>query len=229
MTDETLKMDSVTLRAMAENAASQRKPGGDPGFMVTTLDPVKGWLSYFTTMAESPREHDVVTPVSTSTVAERPQVQSVLIQAEGMTQAQELAQEYDAVFWSEAAVEKFLMPYYASKGQWLAAYLLEGISEAFYGHVPQPAAPRARAGRSPGGTDESLPFALAHLPRSDYVGLTEPHVLMADLYVLLVRAGNLESRPLGVYLEEQRARRAHGTGDPDGQSPAARSGGPARP
>lgn len=72
----------------------------------------------------------------------------------------------DAVFWTEAAVEKFVFPYYASKMQWDAPTFLSVMAEAWYGHVPGTINP------APVILEEPLPFAIVHIPRSDYAAMT---------------------------------------------------------
>jgi hypothetical protein len=68
----------------------------------------------------------------------------------------------DAVFWSVSAVEKFLVPYYASvygdqgpdMAQAVLDVLLRGVERA-------------------GDEEDEAPFAVAHLPSSEYVGEPE--------------------------------------------------------
>jgi len=96
-----------------------------------------------------------------------------------------LSHRADAVFWSAAAVEKFLVPYYASTYGDLAAKAVEQLLNVF---VP-PSSPEDRGnamitaadGRvSSTSTDlgtpevgittpEDPPFAVVHLPSSEYV------------------------------------------------------------
>jgi hypothetical protein len=66
----------------------------------------------------------------------------------------------DAVFWTAAAVEKFVVPYYASVyGDEAPGKLTRIIS--VLGSVREPAALEAELGGEP--------FALAHMPKSEYV------------------------------------------------------------
>jgi hypothetical protein len=135
--------------------------------------------------------HDVVTPVDTPYVQpNRPGVEKVEIQAQGMSGLESLAQ-YDAVFWSESAVEKFVFPYYASKYQWQAAHVLTKLTELWYGFIPRPGVGPAVAGEM----DEEIPFAVGHLPRSDYVEL-------ADEMYLISRdgGGRVRHRPLSEFM-----------------------------
>jgi len=67
----------------------------------------------------------------------------------------------DAVFWSVSAVEKFLLPYYAS----------------VYGdQAPEAVATVLAILRPPadGARLEPAPYAIAHLPSSEYVGMSSP-------------------------------------------------------
>lgn len=120
-------------------------------------------------------------------------VPEVQISAEG--EVMSLA-SYDAVFWSEAAVEKFVIPYYASKSLWMAAHVLTGLSRLWYGFVPGEG--------SAGESTEPIPFALAHLPTSDYIMLDgqEPG---ADLHLLYRQPdGSVLPRSLAELLREER-------------------------
>jgi hypothetical protein len=165
---DPLRLTSLQIREIAEYAESVRGPGGDPVFFVAQLDDASNAVT-ITCEKELPTASplSVVIPASTASVQPlRDPVESVTILAAGMKEPDSL-NAYDAVFWSESAVEKFLFPYYASKSQWQAAYVLSGLAKAFYGFVPGPLAQ---------GTDpvsDPIPFAVAHLPRSDYVPLEE--------------------------------------------------------
>lgn len=178
MSDQPLMLTSLIARSIADAAESHRGAGGEPGYMLTTHDPAKGWSTVFNPRTEEPApESDaavVVTPVNTPTITERPAVLNVYIQAAGMQAGfMESLARYDAVFWSESAVEKFVFPYYASKSQYAAADVLTGLSELFYHKIP-----------APDRTDEAVPFAVAHLPRSTYADLTETAAVGADLAVV---------------------------------------------
>lgn len=88
----------------------------------------------------------------------------------------------DAVFWSESAVEKFLFPYYASKGSWQADLYADALRTVFYGKRPlseyaeaeehpdrydDPTEPFA-LGETRAVIDEQA-FGLVHIPKSDYI------------------------------------------------------------
>jgi hypothetical protein len=213
MADPILALNSIDLRDAADYASSLRGPDGNPIFLVTTpggdgglsINPTKDFLP-----CSTPTNNSVA--CSTMTVQpDRPTVDSVTIQA--AESPVEGLDRYDAVFWSEAAVEKFVIPYYASKWQWEAATLLSVLSNVWYGFVPP--AGKTSVEITPTEPDDGIPFALAHLPRSEYVvlgggdvethhgGVVAPHsdIRGRDL-VLLVRHpdGTVSHRPLSYYL-----------------------------
>jgi hypothetical protein len=72
----------------------------------------------------------------------------------------------DAVFWSVSAVEKFLVPYYASvygdQGPKMAQAVLDVLLRG-----------AESAGDGVRGEENETPFAVAHLPSSEYVGEPE--------------------------------------------------------
>lgn len=71
----------------------------------------------------------------------------------------------DAVFWTESAVEKFVVPYYASVHGPGAARKVEAVLRVLHGR-----AEGGRSGGDAGGTDPvGANFALVHLPTSEYV------------------------------------------------------------
>ena len=70
--------------------------------------------------------------------------------------------EADAVFWSESAVEKFLVPYYASVYGDRADKVVRDLLDVLD-------SPRR-------GANGPTTFAIAHIPRSEYVNVDEPTV-----------------------------------------------------
>jgi len=78
----------------------------------------------------------------------------------------------DAVFWSPAAVEKFLVPYYASVyGDWSPTKLT-----ALIGILGAPRAPIAHVGSAFAYVDAAADagaFAVAHMPKSEYVQIDD--------------------------------------------------------
>ncbi len=210
MSDQPLMLTSLALRAVADAAESVRCPPGghEPGFMETTYDSTTGhWSTRFVPYDSGSVPHSgptrVVTPVDTRTVMPRPATLDVCIRAEGMLAGtMESLAQYDAVFWSESAVEKFVFPYYASKSQFAAAEVLSALADVFYHKKHDPHAAKD-------ANDEPVPFAVAHLPRSTYAELTETAALGADLALLhMDPSGNVNHVCLSDYLRErEKARR----------------------
>lgn len=167
------RLTSLEARVMTDYASGLR--GDGPEFLVTTRDG-RGRSKVRPVKEHDPcsGEHEVVSPVDTPFVQpSRPPVTGVGMMA-GAMQGMESLMQYDAVFWSEAAVEKFLFPYYASKYQWQAAHVLRVLTEKWYGYLPSP-------GVGPDSSNvasEDIPFAVGHLPRSDYVTLGEELALV---------------------------------------------------
>jgi len=126
-------------------------------------------------------------------------VPEVTIRTKEMQEAKVL-EKYDAVFWSEASVEKFVLPYYASKSYWMAAHVLAVLSRYWYGFVPVVVNP-------PEGDPlpaDAIPFALAHLPTSDYVML-EGDEIGSDLHLLYHKEdGSVLARSLAELLRAER-------------------------
>ncbi|HWK88630.1 MAG TPA: hypothetical protein VNP72_01495 [Longimicrobium sp.] len=185
---ELPKLNALQLRTLTEHAASLRGPGGALSYMVRTHDDGIALIPAETTLVP---ENAVIELDTADQQAARPSVITATMVAkgaDGRTATADLM-KYDAVFWSEAAVEKFVLPYYASKSMWMAAHVLSTISRLWYGFVP-----------GEGGTvvqTDEIPFAMAHIPSSDYVGLD-----VGDELHLLFRTkdGQVDARPLSRYL-----------------------------
>jgi len=202
-----VKLDAIGMREAADWAASLRQRGGDEQYLVATFD-AESQDYTFTVEAEPDAPEDaVVIPCNTADVQpNRPGVRAVEMAA------------------SWAPGEKFLFPYYASKYQWAAAEVLSQLAEVFYGYVP------GFTNRPGVQSDPLIPFAMAHLPRSDYVpeemnaqgaagptadaagvngsGPPVPPGPMRDLWVLAVdHDGNISHHALADFIAvRQRAR-----------------------
>ena len=197
-------IDSMTLRIMADWAQSIRLGWNEaPGNVVmrTRRGDGRNWDVMVGVEAEP---DDLSVTMATGVIQRRrPRVEAVSITPEGGDEMS--LSDYDAVFWSEAAVEKFVLPYYAAKCQWAAAHVLDAFSRAFYGGIPN----------TQGGIDtpekageEEYPFAVGHLPRSDYVELAAADApaattarLGAELHLLYVTGDRaIRAVPLSHFL-----------------------------
>jgi hypothetical protein len=138
-----------------------------------------------------------VAEIDTFEVEDRPTPTAVEFCCDG--QRHNLAKDYDAVFWSEAAVEKFLLPYYASKSLWTAAAVLDKISYYWYGRIPQD--PQSSTGEG------EVAYALAHTPDSEWNSFSHDGVAIGgDLHFVargengrmrVVRLSDLSDPPAG--------------------------------
>lgn len=101
--------------------------------------------------------------------------------------------EADAVFWTESAVEKFLVPYYASVFGDQADVEIEKLLNVLD-------SPRERpGGAGPAPANAGDAFALAHIPRSEYVTVTGG----ASVVVLAYGPGGLETFALDPHAARQ--------------------------
>lgn len=168
-------LNAEQLRQLTDAAASRR--GGDPYWVVY------GGQDPLTVQQTCDAPPDAVFGVQTRKVdPQRAPVTEVIVASGENGLSTNLAQKYDAVFWSEAAVEKFVLPYYASKSMWSAAFVLDLISECWYDGIPLPE-DEALVGTDP------VPFAMAHTPDSDW-GWIGPEddptrLIVSDLHLLL--------------------------------------------
>lgn len=179
-----LVMNAQQLRAVADAAESLRNPdGGQDPFYVVYEEGQKPQI-----MQSAGPPPNAVFELDTLEVEPRPTPSRVVIECDGVTR--ELVQEYDAVFWSESAVEKFVLPYYASKSMWEAAAVLDKISMYWYGEIPPATDPSGPVDDLVAESTEPLPppYALAHTPDSEWSvldGLGSPtghnlHLLVKD-------------------------------------------------
>jgi hypothetical protein len=189
MVENALMLDSIGLRELAEYASSLRHAGGDPAYFIVTEDPKHPGKYAIRYTRHPPKEQPdrVIVPADTAAVApRRPKVKSVTVTYEdphdGHSHEMVLdGSRFDALFWSEAAVEKFLFPYYASKYQWAAADWLSLMASTWYGFVPGMEGPDAQE-----ASNEIKPMAMVHYPRSDYGEVEDGGVVIPgnDVHVL---------------------------------------------
>jgi hypothetical protein len=181
-------LNAEQLRILSDAASGYR--GGDPFWLIYRGDEAPTVVRAATPPA------DAVFCVETREVEDRPKPTAMIIDCDGSTR--DLSESYDAVFWSEAAVEKFVFPYYASKSLWEAASVLEKLSKYWYGTVPPDTQGGADANADPVPLG-SVPYALAHTPDSDWNTMSQDgigsdfHLLVKDGAV--VRAVRLSDLP----------------------------------
>lgn len=100
------------------------------------------------------------------------------------SEAKEETLRADAVFWSVSAVEKFLVPYYASvygdKGPKMAKAVLD---------VLLPPTETAEGGEAM--VEDETPFAVAHLPSSEFVGEPEADPVFVHRLAALYPSGHV--------------------------------------
>jgi hypothetical protein len=187
--DPHAHVDSIQLRLIAEAASGLR---GEPVHFVAGP---KGGVREFYPHEKGgalprdlpPGDELVVIPALTQDVAPlRPPLTTATIQAQGVALPIDLLNlpnglgAADAVFWSESSVEKFLIPYYASVYGNQAARAVGDILEAFHGD--RGGGPPASGGRL---TDpDALTYAMAHIPKSEYVTLADSTDVGASLAVI---------------------------------------------
>lgn len=168
-------VSSLEARMMSEYADALRGEG--PRLLVGTRNADGFHITDEPLDARAPCSDptSVVMPVDTEFVwPDRPAVERVTMRVAG---SEVDLTKYDAVFWTESSVEKFLFPYLASKYGPQAAAAAVKLAQEWYGRVP-PLQPVVEDGNP---VDAILvPFAVGHLPRSEYVILDEVEVLLKD-------------------------------------------------
>jgi hypothetical protein len=104
----------------------------------------------------------------------------------------------DAVFWSESAVEKFLVPYYASVAGDRAEQAAGKLLNVFN---------RGRHHRVGVILNEAEPLAIAHIPKSEYVTVDGEQPGATGLHVVTVsEADGVTATPLEQFLADGRDR-----------------------
>jgi hypothetical protein len=186
-------LNAMQLRALADAASSKRKPGGEPFYLVLE----EGFPDLVPRLKLVKGEGEIeplgaMLEIDTFEVEPRPSPRAVIIDCEGSTR--ELVKDYDAVFWSEAAVEKFVLPYYASKSLWEAAAVLEKISYYWYGRVPAdtnalPADPfvenAGEAMETAAWGEGDVAYALMHTPDSEWNTISPSGAIGSDAHLLV--------------------------------------------
>lgn len=164
---EPRTMTYQDLRRMTECAASYR------GHKVWIVIDETGWRIEQSEPATAPGTSVIPydNGVGKKPAKKNPRVESAKIRAQGMKKAVNLLDlkdkdgndlgPADAIFWTASAVEKFVVPYYASVYADEAPGKLEKIISVL-DNVNEPSGSGA-------GDQAAGPFALAHMPKSEYV------------------------------------------------------------
>lgn len=173
--EKVARLTSLEARMMADYTAGLRGQGEKFVIGVKATPEMQFEIKQENEHSLCSNEAEVVMPVTTEPVWERPKVLEVEIRLEGGVSVKR--SDLDAVFLSESAVEKFLFPYLASKYEWQAAAAAVKLAQEWYGRVP-PLGSDPEEGRPV--NEELVPFAVGHLPRSEYVILDEVAVLLKD-------------------------------------------------
>jgi hypothetical protein len=166
------------LRRMVEAAASYREKKvyivvDDKGWSVETKEPTNtdGKAVIPCMSPGRPTARPPVALAQIGTVAdnpEKPPVNLLKLKLPGSDREEPA----DAVFWTPAAVEKFVVPYYASVYGDQAPKKLSDIINVL-GAVRDPAA------RGAARSETGDAFAVAHMPKSEYVQVDEPFAVLA--------------------------------------------------
>jgi hypothetical protein len=175
----TAPLHALTLRRITEWASGVREK--DLWFVVNP-HPTMPWKSGIRLFERPPRPgvdydaHETVIPVRTGAVNPgRPGVEYGWLgpdedRAVDLTQVRApdgTCHAADAVFWSESSIEKFVVPYYASKHGHVADKAIRDVLRVLH----RPGRPRADGEAAAWGPGD--PFALVHIPTSEYLPATE--------------------------------------------------------
>ena len=191
----------VTLREIAESASGMRDQ--DLWFVVTGSPPTYTWSTRCvhagddTEVIHVAAVHDPVSTVSCAQIGVHggEPVDLLGITIKPVTPHPGGTYAADAVFWSVSAVEKFLVPYYASvygdQGPDMAKAVMDVLLLG-----------KESAGDGVRGDEDETPFAVAHLPSSEYVGEPEADPSFVPRLAALHPSGRVRRVPL--------ARRAQG-------------------
>jgi hypothetical protein len=208
---EPVELDALTLRRLAEMAASARGPVGDPYYFVQRED---GTLELVHGEPGGPVPLNAIIEIDTRTQQpHRRRVTNVALTVEGKTVS--LEEQFDAVFCTEAAVEKFVFPYLASESLWNAGYTVAALAQAWYGRIPPTSFSSAE--------DDPIPFAIGHSPNSEFTPLDSVPGAEHRLHLLFRDGDRVYTRPLAQVIRE-REEKDRGTAGHGPRTPASPGG-----
>jgi hypothetical protein len=157
-------------------------------------------------------------PAGRSALGMGPQPGAVWFTPEGGASV-DLAGEGDALFWSTAAIEQFVLPYYASKGGMCALPDLADLVWAWTGHQPRGGDDEgAWTEDAAGWRDQELPMeervmGIIHLPTSEWTEVTADGAVLPEFRAGLARqlgvmtvdgAGNTRKHRLDEFIARRR-------------------------
>lgn len=166
-------LDSQELRRIAEAVSGYR---GEPQYWLVLRQGADGSLEHRIRREDPGYLPDaVVIPCRTPKAAARPPVEHAMVQAEGGPPINllhlhmedddgDFAHAADAVFWGESAVEKFVVPYYASVYGNDAGEAVTQLLNSYNGIAV--GNPKAEGVEVPRATTV---YGLVHIPRSEYI------------------------------------------------------------
>lgn len=187
------KLSSTQLRALAEMV------DGNRGTPYAYAKGRRIWMS----PTEDPDPNANIIPVDTrDVVAKRRCITQITVQLDDGNEYTLFPPEGtfpDALFWTESAVQKFLVPYYAAKS---AAdprvdRVIRTLLDTFNGKLPKKPPVDDGAPASDGTVEV---FALAHLPKSEYTGETGAAAALDSLAVVRLGEGGVTVERLPEYL-----------------------------
>lgn len=201
-----LHLDAYALRAVAERASSVRGPGGNPYFLVDDGDTLT--LTHIPPNTSAPTRTVIVVDTLTRQPHRPPVTYASITSGKHSFR---LDETYDSVFWSEAAVEKFVFPYLVSRTLWKAANHLKVLSDSWYHGF--------RVRNASGAEEVVIPFAIGHTPDSDF-NVVEGKDLD---FLYLGEDGTVHARSLAELIAEREAADP-GTAGPAPRTPASPDG-----
>jgi hypothetical protein len=207
-------LDSIQLRLIAEAASGTR--GRPVVFAVSPRGEIRELTGERT--QDVPPESFTIACFTPDTTPDQPPLVEASLQAAGAHRINLLDLPgglggADSVFWSQSAVEKFLVPYYASVHGARAGRAVAELLDAFAGDrrgAPYAAELDAEP-LAKGDGGEVQVYALAHIPKSEYVLLGpggEAETVVEDVAVVFRPDGDsaLTALHLRDFLKRHRGR-----------------------
>ncbi|HEX8318456.1 hypothetical protein [Longimicrobium sp.] len=197
MHDEEPKPETYTVVIECENPAVTHEPQVDVAILGSGMLPHGGEL-------DAAALQSVILPGSGGDASTKPRAVNLLDLYNQKPKGGKPTAA-DAVFWSESAVEKFLVPYYASVAGDRAEQVVGKLLNVFN---------RGRQKRVGVVLDDAEPFAIAHIPKSEYVTVDGQQPAATGLHVLAVSSSEgVSATPLEQFPPKKRDRERAGHGE----------------